>query len=217
MSDASLAALADPAYWEQYYSRGEVPDEPSAFARFVAARLPGNAPIIEIGCGNGRDSRYFLAQGRDVCAIDACGVAISGCRDWLAQLGPGAGKGRFFEGRGDDPETWQRLAAEVTEAPLIYARFLFHALNDETENAILDHAARLLHHRGGALCAEFRTPRDAASSKVAPEHYRRFVDPDAFVAKLGQRGLTPSFRTEGLGMAIYLTEDAHVARVIAAP
>ena len=217
MTGADAAPAADLAYWEQYYSRSAVPDAPSAFARFVTGRLPGTAPIIEIGCGNGRDSRYFLAQGRDVSAADACDAAVGRCRDHAAEPGPGAGRAQFIVGGGDDPETWALLTSGLTEPPVIYARFLFHAVDDAAESAILRHAAAVLHARGGALCAEFRTPRDESTSKIAPAHYRRFVDPDAFVAKLGELGLTTTFRTEGFGMAVYQTEDAHVARIVATP
>jgi len=34
------------------------------------AQLPGDAYVLDLGCGSGRDSRYFLEKGYKVCAID---------------------------------------------------------------------------------------------------------------------------------------------------
>ena len=34
-------------------------------------RLPEGASILDLGCGSGRDSAYFISQGYDVTAIDA--------------------------------------------------------------------------------------------------------------------------------------------------
>lgn len=47
MTQTDLAEVANHQYWEQYYAHGDVPEEPSAFARFVADRFRGTAPIIE--------------------------------------------------------------------------------------------------------------------------------------------------------------------------
>lgn len=45
-------------------------DMSALYARFLP-KLPANSVILDAGCGAGRDSRFFLAQGFAVCAFDA--------------------------------------------------------------------------------------------------------------------------------------------------
>lgn len=45
-------------------------DMSGIYARFLP-KLPVNGVILDAGCGAGRDSRFFLAQGFSVCAFDA--------------------------------------------------------------------------------------------------------------------------------------------------
>ena len=49
-------------YWDNYYANSDLNSKliPSQFAAFVAGELKKNSYIIDIGCGNGRDS-FFLA------------------------------------------------------------------------------------------------------------------------------------------------------------
>jgi tellurite methyltransferase len=206
-----------PSYWSAFYSEATAPAEPSAFARSVAERWP-DLPVIDIGCGNGRDSLFFITQGRKVAGLDSCPEAVALCGRQAERLGGLApDQARFVAGSATDRQSWDAISGADSGPVLIYARFLFHAVPDEAEAAILDLAGEVLARRGGALCAEFRTPRDEALAKVMPEHYRRFVDPDAFCARLDARGLRVVERHEGQGLAVYKGEDAYVARVHACP
>ena len=45
-------------YWNNYYDNFEKFKE-SSFARFVKKKIKKNSKIIDIGCGNGRDSFFF--------------------------------------------------------------------------------------------------------------------------------------------------------------
>lgn len=207
-----------PSYWSAFYSDATAPAEPSAFARSIAERWPDLPAVIDIGCGNGRDSLFFITQGRKVAGLDSCPEAVALCARQAERLpGFAPDQARFVTGSATDRHSWDAIAAADSGPVLIYARFFFHAVPDEAEAAILDLASELLARRGGALCAEFRTPKDQALAKVMPEHYRRFVDPDAFCARLEARGLRVVERHEGQGLAVYKGEDAYVARVHACP
>ena len=67
------------AYWNNFYSNvHELPLEPSDFAFYTVKFLQGLAEknsyknILDIGCGNGRDSYFLSSQGYTVTAIDSC-------------------------------------------------------------------------------------------------------------------------------------------------
>lgn len=54
--------------------------EPSSFARQVAQLLPSGAGVLDLGCGEGRDSVYFAMQGLDVVGVDASRAGITKAR-----------------------------------------------------------------------------------------------------------------------------------------
>ncbi len=66
--------------WAREYAR--TPNEyiwglrASAFAREVRALLPPGARVLELGCGEGRDSVYFAACGYDVTAMDVSAAGL---------------------------------------------------------------------------------------------------------------------------------------------
>jgi SAM-dependent methyltransferase len=209
-------------YWGSYYDKAEAPVLPSQFALFVAneivtGELPPVGTIFDVGCGNGRDALFFLQLGYQVRGLDASHAAIAVCHQRREAAGPDvAARGGFQAGAADDPAAWDRLTNDSGEgAALVYARFFFHAIDPAAEDAVLANAAKLLKARGGALCAEFRTPADRDAAKVTPEHYRRFIDLAAFTDRAVAVGLTPLWQAEGRGMAKYRQDDAHVARLIA--
>ena len=61
-----------------------MPTTPSPFATWVADRLEPRQHILDVGCGNGRDSVYFAEQGHRVTALDGTGRR--------AQAHPSAGR-----------------------------------------------------------------------------------------------------------------------------
>ena len=47
-----------------------MPTTPSPFATWVADRLEPRQHVLDVGCGNGRDSVHFAGQGHRVTALD---------------------------------------------------------------------------------------------------------------------------------------------------
>lgn len=64
---------------------GEAGAEPSAWVVRFAPLVPPGAPVLDLACGAGRHTAYFLARGHPVLAVD---------RD-LSRLGALAGKPRL--------------------------------------------------------------------------------------------------------------------------
>lgn len=60
--------------WAREYARTPTSyiwgTEPSSFAREVSVRLPPGARVLDLGCGEGRDSVFFAARGFDVTGVD---------------------------------------------------------------------------------------------------------------------------------------------------
>lgn len=65
--------------------------EPSSFAREVAAMLPPGARLLDLGCGEGRDSVFFATQGFEVVGVDASRAGIAKARRLAEARGVAAG------------------------------------------------------------------------------------------------------------------------------
>ena len=68
-------------YWDQFYqgkSVGITPTSPSQFAAFCLSEMVERdiSFVHEIGCGNGRDTLFFLRYGISVSAVDSSLSAI---------------------------------------------------------------------------------------------------------------------------------------------
>jgi hypothetical protein len=51
--------MVDKPYWNDFYKKGQVPTDCSTFAASVVSVISRDEPLIELGCGNGRDAFYF--------------------------------------------------------------------------------------------------------------------------------------------------------------
>src|SRR5215469_2761534 len=50
---------------------------PSGFAREIADRLSAGSRVLDLGCGEGRDSVYFAARGFEVTGLDVSPEAVA--------------------------------------------------------------------------------------------------------------------------------------------
>lgn len=205
------AVEAKDAYWEQYYASTGAATRPlpSQFATFVAGELPGRHRVVEFGCGNGRDSLFFSSYGHDVVGTDGAEPAIKGCTTLAERLGADA---RFVHSHIDDTELASRVGSS-SDPTVVYARFFLHAITEAEEASFFDHAVNLT-EAGDLMAVEYRTVRDLSQTKVTDSHYRRFMDPVAFMNRAAKRGFDVSYAVEGFGFAKYKADDAYVARCI---
>lgn len=211
--DAALRSHLGSEYWDRFYGRtGLAVMWPSQFAAFVLGEIDRQADLIDIGCGTGRDALFFASHGLNVVGVDASETAIGICRSMQRESGIKCAN--FVHASVDDSDLLEQVLRHRSGgAPTIYARFFLHAITDEQEDRFLAFAQGLCAD-GGSLAAEFRTVRDAAQTKVTPEHYRRFMEPVAFLEKAHRHGFTTSYYVEGFGFAKYGPDDAYVSRCI---
>lgn len=213
-----VAVPADRAdqrnYWNQFYRRSGLAGAiwPSQFAAFVLGEIGREGDLVDIGCGSGRDALFFASHGLNVIGVDASETAVAICRS--QQRESGLKNANFVNASVDDPDLLDKVSRhQVSGAPTVYARFFLHAITDDQETKFLSFA-RSICVDGGKLAAEFRTVRDAAQTKVTPDHYRRFMEPVAFLEKAHRHGFETSYYVEGFGFAKYGADDAYVARCI---
>ena len=183
----------DIDYWNEYYrhNAASVDNRPSEFAKYIESgflyeRNP--AHILELGCGNGRDSLFFLSKGHKITAIDGSDVAI----EMLNRI-TNSNNALFVCG-----DFVKNKALYQMKYDCIYSRFTLHAISEEQEDELLDNARYSLNNNG-ILAIEARTTNDEIYGKgieiennafIYNEHYRRFIDVNEFRKKIENWGMT---------------------------
>lgn len=204
----------DKNYWENYYKSIPIEQKPSLFAQFVLANyIKQNHSLIELGCGNGRDSVFFSENGLNVLAIDQCVEEITTLQNTLGK------------------DNLKFKAADFTRLDKtdifnnIYSRFTLHSISEEQENRVIDWSHNNL-SENGHFFIEARGHKNELyklGEKVEGEehayiydnHYRRFVEFETLVNKLEKSGFDVLFANEDIGFAPYKNTDYTFLRVVA--
>lgn len=203
----------DTDYWNDYYKREVDTMQPSLFAKEAEKLLVKSKNLLELGCGDGRDSVYFASVGLNVTAIDASDVAIDRlkkehdddnicfiCDDFVSSSA-------IFSGQYD----------------YVYSRFTLHAINDVQETEVLHNVFKVLKQEGLFLI-EVRSVNDELFGKgkkvgrnsfVYDGHFRRFIEMEELVGKLKETGFGILSAVEDIDFAPYKDSNPPIIRVVA--
>jgi len=205
-------------YWNDYYKNDSgrtLRYIPSQFAVFVASEIGcENYNIVEIGCGNGRDSLFFDRHNFNVVAVDQSESAIELCKSYSGN------SVNFLCASVDSDDLVQNVNNLVSQFDCdkkvcVYGRFFIHALSDEDNVCFLEKSKKIIEcNSGGYLSLEFRTKNDLFGHKLTKHHYRRYINFSDFVEKCEDIGYSVEYAIEGQGMAKYKEDDAYVGRCI---
>ena len=210
--------MHEEIYWANFYAHAKHAGG-STFFEFVDGRADTPGTVIDIGCGDGRDSFAFGAAGRTVLGLDRSHVAVAYADLHAEELGLGD-RVRFRGVDVSDTETLSAILRETIEgspdAPvLFYLRFFLHSIPEDVQDGLLgviDSVAR----PGDMFAAEFRTDQDQARKHVHRKHYRRYQNGPAFGVALRERyGFDVLHEQESTGLSPYRDEDPMLFRVIA--
>ena len=204
-------------YWANFYARMEY-TEGSTFFEFVNARPETPQVVLDIGCGDGRDSCAFGAAGRMVTGFDRSEVGIEHARAHVVEAKVDA-RVTFEVCDVSDAERLTPLIAEwigSSEEPVMfYLRFFLHSIPEDVQEMLMG-VIRDQARRDDVFAAEFRTDEDEEKTKVHGKHYRRFQNGPAFGARLADDyGFTVLHEETGTGLSPYKGEDPVLYRVIA--
>ena len=182
---------------------------PSDFAKFSLDFIKKNNVnrLVEFGCGNGRDTNFFLHADLDVFALDASEEAVQK----TCAVGTKTNKARCFVHDVSNELPSALRSSEVRTT--FYARFLLHALTDDQITAFFQNCKKASKAHD-LLMVEYRTEKDRHRNKVTPKHYRNYLSAEEIEAKAKENGFSMIFLTEGTGFAKWLDDDAYAARQI---
>lgn len=203
----------DKDYWNEYYSLDKGEHAPSLFAEFIwdtyIKDCIGN--LLELGCGNGRDSEFFMSLGVPITAIDAADTAIS----YLVKKHKNDENATFICGDFVDAHTDNKYK-------YCYSRFTIHAITEMQEEKLIKRISKLLDN-DGYFFIEVRSIHDelyGCGEKVGENayifdgHYRRFVCMGELATKLEKEGFIIDYAAEQRGFAPHGTENPYIIRIV---
>ena len=201
----------DVQYWNKYYEkkRAEI-SEPSAFALFCALQMKHGKMLIDLGCGNGRDSFYFCKKRLKVTAVDSSQTAI----DAIESMGL-----PLFAVCNDFINT---KALDCIDYDYAYARWAIHSISQKQQDELLPRVFCSL-NRGGLFFIEARTINDAKYGDGVPigenefffdNHYRRFVVPDIFLSQMKEVGFSICYSEESDRFSVMRDDSPTLLRVV---
>jgi len=206
-------------YWNNFYAKWDI-GVPSQFCVLVATEADKTKPIVEFGCGNGRDSMYLARHGFKVFAGDLSEEAVHHNREKEEKDRNNANRAEFSlcdVASSKDVHGLVFKAREQAEGDgnlTLYNRFFLHSLDDEQECSFLTALSEAT-KTGDKLYMEFRCSLDAELDKLYKGHYRRYVETEKLVELLRSLEFAVLYQVTGQGMAKYKTEDPFVSRIIA--
>ncbi len=203
----------DVLYWNQYYKQGlkEI-QQPSDFAKFALSYMQNGGKLMDVGCGNGRDSLYFAANGLDVVGVDASEEAISRLKEKGAQ-------NTLFVC--DDFVTCRSLYQ--MQYDYFYSRWTIHAITEKQEEELLLNISNSI-KKDGLLFIEVRSVNDYLYGKGTEvgkdsfqynDHFRRFIRKEILQKKLENLGFDIEYSKEGNDFSKTVSSDPTLIRMIA--
>lgn len=196
-------------HWKEYYSTDIAPSGPSSFAEKVLTQIEFGQHILDIGCGNGRDSIFFAENGIQVDAIDRSESAIDLCKSKYIDSEINFSYGDITH-----------LANKGLKYDSIYCRFVIHAMPVEEEIDLIRTSFDLL-KKGGFIFVECRSINDPLSREgevLSPTerlhgHYRRFIIPYELDDRLVKNGFEVIEISEHSGVSKHNNDNPVVVRV----
>ena len=158
------------------YYREHPKQEPSGFVKFCLQRIPEGSHIVDLAAGDGRDTDLLATRG--IC------IPVEPNND--------AVKLNYLH--------------EVEYADVVYARWFFHAVEEETEDKTLEWCR----DNGVILMAEMRAEHSDDDS-----HLRRVIDSEIFLKKLTRFGFDVTHFEKSRGFSKVGNDDPLLIRVIA--
>jgi len=195
--------MKNTEYWDSFYKKGFLEKTETAFAQFVAKRILSKkgaiGKIIDVACGNGRDSVFFKNLGLDTYAVDKFSN--------VPELGASFIKADLFD-------------IDYAEYDYIYLRFVVHTLTEAEFDRLLELFAGVdkyliiyIETRSTKNIVEGEKAETNFKSSVGEKHFRMLYSYDYIKNKL-DKNCTILQIEEKKDCAIYKDENPYVIRAV---
>jgi SAM-dependent methyltransferase len=175
-------------YWEKFYRKFDEKN-PSNFAKFCSKYITKNDWVLDIGCGNGRDS-YFLGKHAElVLGVDYATEPKDNKRVLFTKI---------------DIKDFSNYDFSCFD--IVYTRFFLNSISNKK-------VEELVKWTRGLFLIECRAKGD--KPKLFPKHKRNLIDGEWLLKLLIDNGFEILYYKKGHGMSVYKNEDPLLIRVVA--
>ena len=202
-------------HWNKFYKTFALNSE-SNFSRFIIKWFKKNKyktvdkTLIDIGCGNSRDAKYFKSKDIAVTGIDQSSIAIELNKKNYVYID-------YFK----KDICKKKFEFNRKKFDYLYARFFIHAISLRDESQFLNNCKKIS-KKDSIFLFEFRTTHDPLINKGTKlkgnerfyGHYRRFVDINQFIKKIEIYGFKILYISQGKNYANFKKEQPHICRMI---
>ncbi len=205
----------DIVYWDNFYKTNLMYKTPSSFALFVGEQyLKKKKKLIDLGCGNGRDSIFFNKNYDIVTTgLDQSKIIIDALQHKYENNNLKFIVGDFY-----------KLHLLEDTYDYVYSRFSLHSVPEEGENCILKFAQHNI-NPGGYLFIEARSIKDpkllnsgtkiSINENIEDNHYRRYIDINNLLEKIKKLGFDIIYTLESNNLSIYKNDNPVLIRIVA--
>lgn len=201
-------------YWNKFYNNNNLTNEPSLFAYEIAKYIKSGKKLVELGCGNGRDSIYFNELGLEVDAIDISDRTIDNLKNsHLNNQNINFICYDFIE----------YIKETKIYSDYIYSRFTLHSITDNQQSRLLENVYFNL-KENGKFFIEVRSILDdiyglgvkvGRNAFIYEKHYRRFIVKKELEKELMKIGFKIISSEEKKGFAPFGDKNPIIIRIIA--
>lgn len=199
-------------YWNKFYKKKSITKE-STFAKFTYKRIINKkAKILDIGCGNGRDSYFFNKKGFEVTGIDISQKVIEkNSKNKIKNL---LFK-KFDIGKDKINDKFD----------IIYCRFFVHTVDELLENKLIK-LIKDSKNKKTIVFFEFRNFKDKIFGTFKAKdhnkviefekgHFRRIINPKIFKEKfLSKTKSKLIYQKNGINLSIVKKDNPNLSRMI---
>ena len=143
-------------HWNKFYSKKKQSRVPSNFAKFINKKFlkkTSKKKLIDIGCGNGRDSFFFAKKIFNVTSLDRSDSAIKNNDNY-------AKKNKFKNINFIRSDACEKNILNKKKYDYIYLRFFIHTINYLDQKKLFKLLNRISKKNISLIMFEFRTIND---------------------------------------------------------
>lgn len=208
MAFSSSVSSKKNSYWNGYYKKINVVSSPSDFAKFVLKKIKKTKGLlIDIGCGNGRDTFYFIKNK----------IHTLGCDHSLTVIKKNNKIKKVFS----KINFCKKNVKFKKKINFFYARFFIHAISLKEEQIFFSNIKKNT-ESSSQIYLEFRTDKDPlmlegkylSKYERFTDHYRRFINVDSFVKRMKKLKMNILFLKTSNKFAVFKKDKPHICRVI---
>lgn len=184
-------------YWDNYYLN-HCRTMPSDFALISLQSMNRSSVVLDVGCGDGLDSRLFHQHGMEVYGIDESEESIRLCLSKEPN-------GNYYQSPVEGNHVF------FTPVTYFFMRMFLHAITMEEEIKLfkwIEHCRNSLSY----IYIETRTIHD--EEVLSSGHSRRFINPDFFLSRIIALGWTVVSSIESKNFSVVTGENPLLWRVV---